>query len=75
MIRTQISFEQGEYERAKKEAKARGISLAESVRLAVRERLRPARRSRHWMRYAGDVDSGDPYSSQTIDDVVCGSKD
>jgi hypothetical protein len=30
--------------------------------------------SRPWMRYAGMVQSGDPHSSEDIDDVVYGQK-
>jgi hypothetical protein len=74
MIRTQISFEAPEYELARKEAEALGISLAEFVRQAVREKL-PIRGDTPWMRYAGFVESGDPQSSQNIDDLIYGSKD
>jgi hypothetical protein len=30
---------------------------------------------RPWMRYAGFVESGDPNSSQSIDEIVYGSED
>ena len=74
MIRTQISLDEQEYELAKKEAKALGISVAEFARRAIRQML-PADESKPWMRYAGFVESGDPRSSQSIDEVVYGGKD
>jgi len=74
MIRTQISLDEREYALAKKEARALGIPLAEFVRRAIRQML-PARGSAPWMRYAGLVESGDPRSSQSIDEVVYGRKD
>lgn len=74
MIRTQISLDQGDYKLVKKESKARGISIAEFVRRAIRNQLPPAA-SPPWMRYAGFVETGDPHSSQSIDEIVYGSKD
>ncbi|MGA3234860.1 MAG: CopG family transcriptional regulator [Bryobacteraceae bacterium] len=74
MIRTQVSLEKEEYKLAKKEAKALGVSVAHFVRMAVRDKL-PAQGSAPWMRYAGDVESGDPNSSQAIDEIVYGAKD
>ena len=74
MIRTQVSLDKQEYALAKKEAIALGISLAEFVRRAVRDKL-PVSQEAPWMRYAGMVASGDPNSSLSIDDVVYGSKD
>jgi hypothetical protein len=74
MIRTQISLPKQEYALAKKEAKALGISVAEFVRRAVRERL-PIFEGPSWMRYAGMVESGDAHSSTSIDEIVYGSKD
>jgi hypothetical protein len=74
MIRTQVSLEKEEYQLAKKEAKALGVSVAHFVRMAVRDKL-PAKDAPPWMRYAGDVESGDPNSSRTIDDIVYGAKD
>ena len=73
MIRTQISLEAQDYELAREEAASRGISIAEFVRQAVRDKL-PAPEGAKWMRYAGLVESGDPRSSQSIDDVVYGTK-
>ncbi len=74
MIRTQIRLEPDEYELAKKEAKALGISTAEFVRRAVRQML-PPNGNAPWMRYAGLVESGNRRSSQSIDEMVYGAKD
>jgi hypothetical protein len=74
MIRTQVSLDKQEYALARKEARSLGISVAEFVRRAIRERL-PATTDAPWMRYAGMVESGDAHSSQSIDEVVYGSKD
>ena len=74
MIRISVSFDKQEYALAKKEAKALGISLAEFVRRAIRDKL-PVSQNRPWMRYAGTVASGDPNSSLSIDEIVYGSKD
>jgi len=74
MLRTQISLSREDYDAAKAEAARLGISLAEFVRRAVRDAL-PADRSRPWMHYAGMVESGDPDSSRSLDDVVYGQKD
>lgn len=73
MIRTQISLPADEYAAAKFEAARLGISLAEFFRRALRTAL-PADESSPWMRYAGMVETGDPSSSQMIDDVVYGQK-
>jgi hypothetical protein len=74
MIRTQISLTEKEYLAAKREAERLGISLAELLRRSLRAVI-PADEDRPWMRYAGMVESGDPRSSQNIDDVVYGRKD
>jgi hypothetical protein len=74
MVRTQISLREHEYEAAKEEARRLGISLAELLRRSLRSIL-PTDDSKPWMRYAGMVDSGDPSSSQRIDEVVYGHKD
>jgi hypothetical protein len=78
MIRTQISLDGQEYDRAKREAKARGISIAEFVRRAVRDAIpadAPDAAEKPWMEFAGLVESGDPRSSQTVDEIVYGQKD
>ena len=74
MIRIQVSLDDREYALAKKEANSIGISVAEFIRRAVRDKL-PASGEPPWMRYAGMVESGDPRSSQSVDDVVYGSND
>lgn len=74
MIRTQISLTEKEYQAAKREAGRLGISLAELLRRSLRAVI-PADETKPWMRYAGMVESGDPRSSQNIDEVVYGQKD
>ena len=74
MIRTQISLDQDEYALAKKGARALGKSVAELVRRAVRQAL-PAAGEGPWMHYAGFVESGNRRSSQSIDEIVYGTKD
>ena len=74
MILTQFSLIEEDYEAAKQEAQRLGISLAELLRRSLRSVL-PVDESRPWMRYAGMVETGDPRSSQRIDDVVYGNKD
>ena len=74
MIRTQISLDKDEYDLAKIQAEAIGISLAEFIRRAVREQL-PGRGESAWMKYAGFVTTGGPRSSQSIDELVYGTKD
>jgi hypothetical protein len=69
MIRTQISLSPKEYAAAKREAARLGISFAELLRRSLRTML-PVDESKPWMRYAGMVESGDPRSSQRIDEVV-----
>jgi len=72
--RTQISLDKHEYDLAKMQAAAIGISLAEFIRRAVREHL-PVRGEGAWMKYAGFVATGDPHSSRSIDELVYGTKD
>jgi hypothetical protein len=74
MIRTQISPDKKEYDLAKMQAAAVGISVAEFIRRAIRERL-PVLGEGAWMKYAGFVGTDDQHSSQSIDEVVYGSKD
>jgi hypothetical protein len=74
MIRTQVSLTEKEYFAAKREAERLGISLAELLRRSLHAVI-PADETKPWMRYAGMVESGDPRSSQNIDDVVYGRKD
>lgn len=74
MIRTQVSLPPDEYQAAKQEAQRLGISFAELLRRSLRKML-PVDESKPWMRFAGMVESGDPNSSQRIDEVVYGHKD
>ncbi len=74
MIRTQVSLDEQDYKLAKKEARALGIPVAEYVRRAIRHVLPPSGRP-VWMRYAGLVESGNPRSSLSIDEIVYGNKD
>ena len=74
MLRTQVSLDEQDYKLAKKEAAELGISVAEYVRRAIRRALPPPCRP-NWMRYGGLVESGNPQSSQSIDEIVYGDKD
>ena len=74
MVRTQISLTESEYTAAKQEARRLGISLAELLRRSLRTIL-SVDETKPWMRFAGMVETGDPRSSQRIDDVVYGQKD
>ena len=74
MVRTQISLDERDYRLAKKQAQALGISIAEFVRRAIRQML-PPDRERPWMKYIGMVQTGDPHSSRSIDEIVYGHKD
>ena len=74
MVRTQISLTETEYAAAKQEATRLGIPLAELLRRSLRSIL-SVDETKPWMRYAGLVNSGDPQSSQRIDDIVYGQKD
>ena len=73
MIRTQISLSEQEYQAAKLEAQRLGISLAELLRRSLRSVL-PVNESAPWMRFAGMIETGDPNSSQRIDEIVYGQK-
>jgi hypothetical protein len=77
MLRTQVSLDEQGYRSAKKEAAALGISVAEYVRRAVRSALPtpPSRGQPKWTCYAGLVESGNPQSSQSIDEIAYGEKD
>ena len=74
MIRTQVSLNEDEYALARAQARALGISVAEFVRRAVRDAL-PPRGESPWMAFAGFVETGDPVSSQSVDEIVYGQKD
>jgi hypothetical protein len=72
MVRTQISLDEETYKAAQDEAQRQGISFAEFCRRALAQVLRREAEEPPWMRYAGILDSGDPNSSQTVDEVVYG---
>jgi hypothetical protein len=74
MPRIQVSLDEQDYKFAKKEATAMGISVAEYVRRAIQSVL-PTSGQPSWMRYAGLVESGNPQSSQSIDEIVYGNED
>jgi hypothetical protein len=74
MVRTQISLPEEDYEAAKREARQLGVSLAEFFRRSLRSALPANDDSKPWMRFAGMIESGDPQSSQNIDEIVYGKK-
>ena len=74
MIRTQISLEERDYSLVKMEAKSLGIPVAEFVRRALQQALRP-HGGGQWMRFAGFVGTGDKRSSRSVDEIVYGQKD
>ena len=66
----------GVSDRIKEAADKLGISVAEFVRRAIRRELPvPVEGQKPWMRYAGFVESGDPRSSDRVDEVIYGAKD
>ena len=71
MIRTQISFDEGLYERAKQVAQWRGISLAELCRRGLAALIAEEPLGVPWMRHAGILD-GSPDDSENVDEVVYG---
>lgn len=78
MVEIPISLTEEEYKRAKEEAEVYGISVAELLHRGVQyvipvRRPLPANGENPWMKYAGMVESGDPHSSQHIDDVIYGA--
>lgn len=79
MIRTQVSLSKIEYQLAKETARKMGISLAELLRRALHHLIpvgvTPHASAKKWLRYQGLVESGNPKSSQEIDDVIYGQKD
>jgi hypothetical protein len=73
MARLTTRFDAEEYLLVKRQAQVLGISLAEFVRRAIRDKLLVSKNA-PWMRYVGMVSSGDPNSSLSIDEIVYGSK-
>lgn len=69
MIRTQISFDSELYERARKVAKRKGISLAELCRRGLEEMLAREPSNKPWMAFCGMFE-GDENDSASVDNVV-----
>lgn len=70
-VRTQVSLREDLYRAARREAKRRGITLAELCRRALADMVRSSDRE-PWLRYLGCLDSGDRRASRTVDRVVYG---
>jgi hypothetical protein len=51
------------------------VSLDEEECVRAVRQMLPARGNAPWMRYAGFVESGDARSSNSVDNLVYGSKD
>lgn len=73
MAKVRLSLSDAEHNAAKREAARLGISLAELLRWSLRATIR-FDEPKPWMRFAGMVDTGDPQSSQKIDEVIYGIK-
>lgn len=71
MIRTKICLDEREYALAKTEARLLGIPVAEFIRRAVRQALPPGGTG-PWMKFAGFIETGNPVSSQSVDEIVYG---
>lgn len=71
MIRTQISFDEALYRRAKEVAEQQGISLSELCRRGVAELVARAPSDKPWMMFAGIL-QGERSDSTSVDQVVYG---
>ncbi len=71
MVRTQISFDEELFSRAKALAKRRGVSLAELCRRGLEALLAREPSEKPWIAYSGIVDGGED-DSLTVDSVVYG---
>jgi len=71
MIRTQVSFDEQLYRRAKDAAKSQGVSLAELCRRGLAEVVARVGSDQPWMQYAGVVE-GSAGDSTSVDEVVYG---
>lgn len=73
-MRTQISLDEDMYKAAQDQARLLGISFAELCRRALGLVLKreTETESMPWMRFAGSIDTGDPDSSLSVDEVVYG---
>jgi hypothetical protein len=74
MVRTQIALDEEMYRTAQDEARRQGISFAELCRraLALVLKREAEKEDMPWMRFAGSIDTGDPDSSISVDEVVYG---
>jgi hypothetical protein len=71
MIRTQISFDENLYKRARAVARRMGISLAELCRRSLEEVVAREPSDKPWMGFAG-IHDGDESDSSSVDQVVYG---
>ncbi len=71
MIRTQISVERDLYDKAKRVARRRRISLAELCRQSLEDMIAREPTDKPWMKYAGIVE-GRPEDSVSVDEIVYG---
>lgn len=71
MIRTQISVDENLYQRAKRTARRRGISIAELCRQGLEKALANDRPDKPWMELAG-IFEGKPDDSVSIDSELYG---
>jgi len=60
------------YKAAQDQARLLGISFAELCRRALALVLKRETESMPWMRFGGSIDTGDPDSSLSVDEVVYG---
>ncbi len=74
MVRTKIALDEEMYRAAQDEARRQGISFAELCRRALAFVLKreAEKEDMPWMRFAGSIDTGDPDSSLSVDEVVYG---
>jgi hypothetical protein len=74
MVRTQIALDEEMHRAAQDEARRQGISFAELCRraLALVLKRESEKEDMPWMRFAGSIDTGDPDSSISVDEVVYG---
>jgi hypothetical protein len=69
MVRTQISFDESLYARARELAARQGISLSELCRRGVTELIARSPSDEPWMAFAGIV-QGEGSDSASVDHVV-----
>lgn len=69
-----VAVTRSDLDAARQEAGRAGLTPEEFVHRALRAAL-PADETAPWMRYAGMVESGDPYASRTVDEIVYGHED